>query len=53
MYPAQRRAIGKGVRMYGWDSCRIARLLCDRSCRVVREKLQVRFDCSISGTLRM
>ena len=37
----QKRAVRKGVSMFGWDSCRIARLLFDRPCSAIREQLQV------------
>lgn len=36
---AQRRAVRTGVRIFGWDSCRIARMAPARGCSQVRDQL--------------
>lgn len=35
----QRRAVEKGIQMFGWDACRIARLANSRTCADMRRQL--------------
>ncbi len=46
----QRRAVEKGIQMFGWDACRIARLANSRTCADMRRQLLALGGVPMVGT---